>query len=105
MLAGFMPRLRYLSASKSLFVQFQCPISFGGRVLLSAWDDYAWERFDRREPRRCACPFRMTQLNNRALKRGRDLRVVRAAKTAPFRPSQQIPMVPRTDIRGTPALP
>ena len=35
MLAGFTPRLRYLSASKSLFVQFQCPISFGGRVLLS----------------------------------------------------------------------
>jgi hypothetical protein len=27
--------LSYLSASKSLFVQFQCRISFGGRVLLS----------------------------------------------------------------------
>jgi hypothetical protein len=34
----------------------------------------------------------MTQLNNRALKRGRDLRVPRAANTAPFRPNQQIPM-------------
>jgi hypothetical protein len=30
MLAGFTPMLRYLSASKSLFVQFQCPISFDG---------------------------------------------------------------------------
>jgi hypothetical protein len=47
--------------------------------------------------------FRITQLNNRALRCGRDLRVARTANTAPFRPSQQIPMVPRTDIRGTPA--
>jgi hypothetical protein len=49
--------------------------------------------------------FRITQLNNRALKPGRDLRVARAVNTAPFRPSQQIPRVPRTDIRDTPALP
>ena len=47
--------------------------------------------------------FRITQLNNRALRCGRDLRVARTANTAPFRPSQQIPMVPGTDIRGTPA--
>ena len=47
--------------------------------------------------------FRITQLDNRALKPGRDLRVARTANTAPFRPSQQIPRVPRTDIRDTPA--
>src|ERR1700722_20947412 len=102
---GYFQPFSFTIASPPLFVQFQCPVSFGGASFSRAWDDYAWERFDRREPRRCVCLFRMTQLNNRALKRGRDLRFVRAAKTAPFRPSQQIPMVPRTDIRGTPALP
>jgi hypothetical protein len=35
MLAGFTPRLRYLSASKSLFVQVSVPDQLWRRVLLS----------------------------------------------------------------------
>jgi hypothetical protein len=40
----------------------------------------------------------MTQWNSLALKCGRALRVASAANTAPFRPSQHIPIVPRTEV-------
>jgi hypothetical protein len=76
------------------------------RAFLESWRglmaNYTCECWSR-EWRRFWNSVRMTQLNKRALSRGRAFRVARAANTAPFRPSQQIPMVPRTDMRCTPA--